>query len=109
MNKNTHYETLEVSKNASAFVIRAAYRCLAQQHHPDKHSGSDSAGATLTRLNIAYTVLCDPAQRHLYDQALDLHNSTKERRSSGTHIRNTLDTVVSGTNTSRPFGFRPLI
>lgn len=41
MRDNTYYETLEVSANASAFVIWAAYRCLAQHHHPDKHSGSE--------------------------------------------------------------------
>ncbi len=109
MRDKTYYETLEVSANASAFVIRAAYRCLAQHHHPDKHSGSDIAGEILTQLNLAYTVLCDPRQRQIYDQTLGLHDSTAERRNSGTNTDDMLDTVVSGHKTSRPFGFRPLV
>ena len=43
------YELLEVSPNASAAVIKAAYRCLVQQHHPDKNSGDR---ASETRLSL---------------------------------------------------------
>ncbi len=109
MHHKTHYETLEVSANASAFVIRAAYRCLAQQHHPDKHCGSDNAGEILTQLNVAYSVLCNPARRQIYDQGLKLHNCLVERRNSGTSTDDMIDTVAFGNHTSRPFGFRPLI
>ena len=41
------YELLEVSPNASAAVIKAAYRCLVQQHHPDKKAGDRIQGAPL--------------------------------------------------------------
>ena len=109
MHVNTYYDTLEVSTNASPFVIRAAYRCLAQHHHPDKNSGSDHAGEILTELNLAYGVLGDADKRQAYDQMLGLHHGNGERRNSGTPADDMLDSVVSGHKTSRPFGFRPLV
>lgn len=108
MHENTYYETLEVSTRASPFVIRAAYRCLAQHHHPDKNSGSDRAGEILAELNRAYGVLGDPGRRQAYDQTLKLHHGIAERRNSGTEADDLLDSVVSGQQKSRPFGFRPL-
>lgn len=62
------YELLEVSPNASAAVIKAAYRCLAQQYHPDKNSGDRVAEARLCLINQAYSVLSDPLQRALHNQ-----------------------------------------
>ncbi len=55
----TLYETLEVSPQASPSVIRAAYRCLAQHHHPDKHLNSGDAGQRLAQINFAYSVLAE--------------------------------------------------
>ncbi|MBK9574589.1 MAG: J domain-containing protein [Rhodoferax sp.] len=45
------YETLEVSPRASDFVIRAAYRCLVQHHHPDKNPRAEGAGQRLVLIN----------------------------------------------------------
>jgi DnaJ-class molecular chaperone len=67
MPQPTLYETLEVSPQASPSVIRAAYRCLAQHHHPDKHPNSDDAGQRLAQINFAYSVLADPVKRRRQD------------------------------------------
>ena len=62
-----HYESLKVTRDAPAEVIRAAYRSLSQKHHPDKNIGNDEAARVMSRLNFAYSVLSDEEQRKRYD------------------------------------------
>jgi TonB family protein len=67
-----HYDCLNVTREAPAEVIRAAYRSLSQKHHPDKNIGDHDAAQIMMRLNAAYSVLSDSEQRRLYDlQLLD--------------------------------------
>lgn len=47
------YETLEVSPRASSLVIRAAYRCPVQHHHPDKNPRAGGADQRLVPINEA--------------------------------------------------------
>jgi len=63
----SHYESLNVTRDAPTEVIRAAYKSLSQKHHPDKNVGNQAAADMMSRLNAAYTVLSDPEQRQLYD------------------------------------------
>lgn len=64
----THYDNLQVAQSASAEVIRAAYRQLAQQWHPDKHQGDRArAGNVMRLINQAYEVLSDPEKRRQHD------------------------------------------
>jgi TonB family protein len=63
----SHYESLNVTRDAPTEVIRAAYKSLSQKHHPDKNVGNQAAADTMSRLNAAYTVLSDPEQRKQYD------------------------------------------
>lgn len=66
----SHYESLNVTRDAPAEVIRAAYRSLSQKYHPDKNSGNRDAEHMMARLNAAYTVLSDSQQRERYDMQL---------------------------------------
>jgi len=59
------YELLQVSPHASFVVIRAAYRALARDYHPDVNSTPEAA-TTMGRLNAAYAVLSDPERRARY-------------------------------------------
>ncbi|MBC7917414.1 MAG: J domain-containing protein [Rhodoferax sp.] len=102
------YETLEVSPRASLCVIRAAYRCLAQRHHPDKNPDSDDAGERLTTINRAYSVLSDPEKRHDYDERQGIEQDYGERRGHGAVSRAHRESRSEGPPISRPFGFRPL-
>jgi len=63
----THYETLSVMPDAQTAVIRAAYKALAQQYHPDKNQGSVDAADKMQALNAAYEVLADVGERRRYD------------------------------------------
>jgi DnaJ-class molecular chaperone len=58
-----HYETLGVDQNASQEEIKAAYRKLANKHHPDK--GGDQAD--FKNISVAYDTLGDENKRAEYD------------------------------------------
>ncbi|XP_057968975.1 uncharacterized protein LOC131158255 [Malania oleifera] len=62
-----YYFTLGVSKSASNKEIKAAYRRLARQYHPDVNK---QPGATekFKEISAAYEVLSDDKKRALYDQ-----------------------------------------
>ena len=109
MPKPSLYETLEVSPQASPSVIRAAYRCLAQQHHPDKHLNSDAAGQRLAMINFAYSVLADQAKRRGYDIREGIYAAFVERRGQGVRPRSHHAPDAAAGVTCRLFAFRPLI
>lgn len=73
MADKTYYETLGVSKTASADELKSAYRRLAKQYHPDLYAGKPEsekkqAEEKFKEINHAYSVLSDPQQRASYDQ-----------------------------------------
>lgn len=52
------YEALELDLGASPSEVKAAYRRLAQLHHPDHNAGfAQQAGAQLAYINVAYEAL----------------------------------------------------
>lgn len=63
-----HYQALGVPPHASADEIRAAYRRLMREHHPDHRPGDTDAEETARRLNAAWQVLGDSARRAAYDR-----------------------------------------
>ena len=66
----SHYDTLEVSPQASPEVIRAAYKSLMQRVHPDKHPGNGAMAERAGLITLAYDTVSDPARRSAYDQSL---------------------------------------
>jgi molecular chaperone DnaJ len=62
------YDTLGVSKTASADEIKKAYRKLARKHHPDANPGDTSAEEKFKEVQHAYDVLSDPEKRKTYDR-----------------------------------------
>jgi molecular chaperone DnaJ len=60
-----HYETLGVSRDASAEEIKRAYRRLAREHHPDVNP--DANHDRFKEISAAYDVLSDPEKRQRYD------------------------------------------
>ena len=68
MSQRDHYEVLGVSRGASPEEIKAAFRKLASQHHPDKNPDDPSAAVRFKEVNQAYQVLSDPQRRSLYDR-----------------------------------------
>lgn len=66
---HTHYDSLQVTQNASIEVIRAAYKSLAQKWHPDKHlNDKEYAERIMQIINEAYAILSDPIKRKEHDE-----------------------------------------
>jgi DnaJ-class molecular chaperone len=102
------YETLEVSPNASNYVIRAAYRCLAQHDHPDKNPDSEAAEQNMTNINRAYAVLSDLARRKEYDLSQRISQDSLERRGFGSASPAQCQSRGNEPPADRLFAFRPL-
>jgi curved DNA-binding protein len=66
-----HYATLGLDRRCTLAQIRAAYRALAKQHHPDVNLSSAAAVARTQELNAAHEILSDPDLRAAYDRELD--------------------------------------
>jgi len=66
-----HYATLGLDRRCTLAQIRAAYRVLARQHHPDLNPNSSGAVRRTQALNAAYEILRDPEQRRAHDRELD--------------------------------------
>jgi curved DNA-binding protein CbpA len=63
------YETLGISPTASFAQIKAAYRKLAQELHPDRKQGASSS-VKFSELTQAYKVLIKEKSRTIYDDYL---------------------------------------
>jgi curved DNA-binding protein CbpA len=68
----THYDVLQVSRDAEPEVIARAYKALAMKYHPDRRPEGEKQEATarLSRINDAYAVLGDPSRRAAYDSTV---------------------------------------
>ena len=74
----THYDNLNVSHNAPAFVIRAAYKVLCQNYHPDKYAGGPEEALRLMKIiNGSYAVLSDSDKRAEHDQWINTQEKAR--------------------------------
>jgi len=68
LSKADFYETLGVERGADEKVLKAAFRKLAMQFHPDRNPGDAGAEIRFKEINLAYEVLKDPQKRAAYDR-----------------------------------------
>jgi molecular chaperone DnaJ len=66
--KRDYYEVLGLSKEANEREIKASYRRLAHELHPDKNPGNKEAEEKFKEASEAYSVLSDPEKRAQYDR-----------------------------------------
>ncbi|QIN77218.1 DnaJ domain-containing protein [Rubrobacter marinus] len=70
-----YYRILGVPRSASQSEIKAAYRRLAKERHPDHSGGSETE---FSQLQEANAVLSDPNRRRRHDEALDLAHAADQ-------------------------------
>jgi len=68
MSKRDYYEVLGVSRTCTEVELKAAFRKLAMQHHPDRNPGDKDCEHKFKELNEAYDVLKDGDKRAAYDR-----------------------------------------
>jgi molecular chaperone DnaJ len=68
MSKRDYYEILGVNRTVTEVELKAAYRKLAMQHHPDRNPGDSECEHKFKELNEAYDVLKDGDKRAAYDR-----------------------------------------
>ena len=56
---NDPYQVLGVSPNATDAEVKAAYRRLAKEYHPDRNGGSAEAEKKMMQINDAYTQIVE--------------------------------------------------
>ncbi len=66
--KRDYYETLGCRRGATIEEIKAAYRKLAKECHPDRNHGDATAETRFKEINEAYDVLKDEQKRAAYDR-----------------------------------------
>ncbi|WP_438990177.1 molecular chaperone DnaJ [Lentibacter sp.] len=68
MAKRDYYETLGISKGASADEIKKAYRTKAKELHPDRNTDNPDSEAKFKEAGEAYEVLKDADKKAAYDR-----------------------------------------
>lgn len=78
-----YYKILNVPKTATEKEIKAAYRKLARQHHPDVNPGDKSAEDKFKDVGESYDVLGDKDKREKYDQYGDQWKAVSQGTAPG--------------------------
>ena len=108
------YETLGVSRQASAEEIRRAFRARAKKDHPDLNPGNAAAEVRFKAANAAHDLLSDPEKRARYDRG-EIDAAGDEKRPERPYWRDYAETggyrsgpsAGSGGAEGRAGGFDP--
>eukprot|EP00300_Choanocystis_sp_HF-7_P000897 c10740_g1_i1.p1 GENE.c10740_g1_i1~~c10740_g1_i1.p1 ORF type:complete len:631 (+),score=165.95 c10740_g1_i1:39-1931(+) len=80
-----YYKILGVAKQATDKEIKTAYRKLALQWHPDKHTGPDKEAAEtkFQEIAMAYEILSDTEKRAMVDRGQDPNDPQNQQGGGG--------------------------
>ncbi len=73
-----YYLTLKISPKATTKEIKASFRRLARQHHPDLNPDNPEAAESFKAISEAYDTLSDPLKRRRYDRDRAANRSQRD-------------------------------
>lgn len=79
MSIHSHYDTLNVTRDAPREVIVAAFKGMAQKYHPDRNIDNPEAVQLMQVINGAYRILTDPVMRQEHDAWIALQEPPKPK------------------------------
>lgn len=82
-----YYKTLGIERSASQQEVKAAYRKLARQYHPDLNKADPTAEERFKEINEAQEVLSDTAKRKMYDRYGDEWRTYEQAGFTGDEAR----------------------
>lgn len=68
MAQTDYYKILRIGEDSSYDLVKAAYRKLALEYHPDRNPNNGAAVEMMKEINEAYAVLSDGEKRAQYDR-----------------------------------------
>lgn len=98
-----YYQVLGIASGASEKEIKAAYRKLAKEYHPDVVGNDPVKKQRMYEIQEAYGVLGDPEKRADYDQKRRDAFQPKEKA----NVKETSGPVPDRSAFERFFGFQP--
>jgi len=94
------YEILGIDRNATQAEIKAAYRKLAAQYHPDRNQTIE-AEETFKQINLAHEVLSDFYCRLQYEKEYDAYHGHSTQTDIGDEQEST-DQQAANSSTTEP-------
>jgi DnaJ-class molecular chaperone len=95
MHIKNFYETLGLLNGADDVVIKAAYKALAQKHHPDKYkTNKEIHTRVMADLNEAYAAIGTKAKRKAYDESLKRAHAKHESAKPAEAAKSTDDELI---------------
>lgn len=100
MQSDDYYIRLGVTPQATTRQIKAAYRRLALEHHPDRNRDHPAGAEIMKQLNEAYAVLSNPVKRREYDALRQQFGSSGHSRYRDAHSQHD---IFSGSDINAVF------
>lgn len=82
-----YYQILGLSQTATSAQIRAAFKRLAMQYHPDRNPNNPMAEEIFKRVNEAYHILSDPLKKARYDSRFYTYETQSSTQAAEEHWR----------------------
>lgn len=105
-----YYQILGISRSADHQQIKAAYKKLALQYHPDRNPNNSAAEEYFKLINEAHQILSNPHKKAQYDLILNFSYQTTETKTAVQNQprRKTYQRTAYKRHHNQHWGFDPL-
>jgi DnaJ-class molecular chaperone len=96
-----YYGILGLDQTADVAEIKAAYRRLALEYHPDRNQDDPAATVKMREINESYAILSDPDKRQEYDEFREQDGEYASEHYRQTH---TTEDIYRGSDINQVYG-----